>query len=298
MEFVRLFDEQLLDLSWSLWTELGVAGPKRRHRHCLILLEELVILTSVLARQDPRLRDESLDWCARFHRFISVSRLKSLLPDLGEDAQEAFSEYAATLNSIAKTNWPVLHRASPLQVTLSGKSRLSHLDSPALLHVRARALLGTGARADLITLFLTESKTHFSVSDTLEMGYSKRNLADILEELSISGVYEKSRLRNQSQYCLAKREFLSGLLGPVPERAPCWRCLIRVLLTCRETLIRNQHLSPTTQGVELRNAIMDLAAPLNRLRVAPPALQESLAAYQEAVTHWLLDLATDLQQIL
>ena len=68
-------DQYLLDLTWSLWTELGVLGVKRHHQHCLIAPEELILLTALIAELDPRLRDESLDWCSQYHHLISISRL-------------------------------------------------------------------------------------------------------------------------------------------------------------------------------------------------------------------------------
>ena len=78
MHLIKQLDKNLLNLAWSLWTELGVAGIKQNHQDVfLILIEELVIFTSVLTEIDPRLRDESLDWCLRFLiHFISVNRLK------------------------------------------------------------------------------------------------------------------------------------------------------------------------------------------------------------------------------
>ena len=42
------FDSGLADLAWSLWNELGVAGIHRKHKGCLIGLEELIILTVVI----------------------------------------------------------------------------------------------------------------------------------------------------------------------------------------------------------------------------------------------------------
>ena len=41
-------DEYLLDLAWSLWTELGVAGVQRRHQQYLIVPEELILMHCVL----------------------------------------------------------------------------------------------------------------------------------------------------------------------------------------------------------------------------------------------------------
>src|SRR5690242_2971148 len=159
---LKQLDQNLLNLAWSLWTEAGVAGIKRHHQNVLILMEELVLFTSILAEIDPRLRDESLDWCSRYYRFISISRLKSLMKDF-ENIDEAFSRYAASLNQISNANWPVFIEFPLLIINPSQKSVLRPHASPALLNIRARSLFGTGARADLITFFLTHQHTDFSV---------------------------------------------------------------------------------------------------------------------------------------
>ena len=76
-------DENLAHLAWSLWTELGVAGLERKHQIFSIAPEELIILTSALSEFDPRLRDEALDWCIHYHRFISSIRLHILAKKYG-----------------------------------------------------------------------------------------------------------------------------------------------------------------------------------------------------------------------
>ena len=110
-------DQLLLDLSWSLWTELGVAGTKRKHQKVLISLEELILLTVALAEIDPRLRDESLDWCSRYHHLISISRLKSVMKRFENLLKEPFSIYSATLHSLSRTTWPFFSLAHPLKLT-------------------------------------------------------------------------------------------------------------------------------------------------------------------------------------
>ena len=70
-------------------------------------LEELIILTAVIAESDPRLRDEALDWCSRYHHFVSISRLRTLVKTFGEPVYMPFSVFAMTLNSIAQSNWPI-----------------------------------------------------------------------------------------------------------------------------------------------------------------------------------------------
>src|SRR3989339_2166034 len=100
MEIIKQFDRHLLDLAWSLWTELGVAGTIRNHQNTLILLEELILFTSVVSEEDPRLRDEVIDWCVKFHHYISISRLKSLFGDFEELVKVPFSQFSSTLNKI------------------------------------------------------------------------------------------------------------------------------------------------------------------------------------------------------
>ena len=93
----KQLDQLLLDLTWSLWTELGVAGVKQKHQHVLILLEELIVLTAVLAEIDPRLRDESLDWCSQYHHLVSISRLKLLMGEMSSATCAALSKYCSSL---------------------------------------------------------------------------------------------------------------------------------------------------------------------------------------------------------
>lgn len=153
MQLVKQLNKNLLDLAWSLWTELGVAGVKQNHKNVLLLIEELVIFTSIIAEIDPRLRDESMDWCSQYHHFISTSRLKCLMKEFNGVTKESFSKYASSINNISKTNWPIFIDVSPLKIRLSHKSTLRPHASPALLNIRARSIFGTGARADLITFF-------------------------------------------------------------------------------------------------------------------------------------------------
>ena len=210
----KQLDQLLLDLTWSLWTELGVAGVKQKHQHVLILLEELIVLTAVLADIDPRLRDESLDWCSQYHHLVSISRLKLLMGEMSSSTCASLSKYCSSLNSMVGTKWPLFDNSSPWKIRLSRKSCLRPLESPALLNIRARSLFGANARADLVTFFLTHKQSDFAISDLTELGYSKRNLANFLEEFSSSGLFEKHLLRNQLRYRLVKNDRLASILSP------------------------------------------------------------------------------------
>ncbi len=289
-------DQLLLDLAWSLWTELGVAGVIRKHRKFLITLEELILLTVALAEIDPRLRDESLDWCSQYHHFVSISRLKSILKGFGSTLMEPFSVYSATLNSRTRAAWPLFLDSPPLNFIPSHKSCLRPLESPALLNIRARSLFGTGARADIVTFFLTHAKLDFSASDVAEIGYSKRNLAEILEEISLSGFFDKFLLRNQQRYRLIKHDHLAKVLGPIPDYAPSWRIILEIFLPVRDCIHRTENSSESTRVVEMRNLLMACQKNLKRLGLIPPSLQTNFHAYWHAFSEWLLEIVRQLAQ--
>ena len=171
----KQLDEYLAQLAWSLWTELGVAGLKRQHQEFAIAPEELIILTSVLSEYDPRLRDESLDWCIQNHRFISPHRLKILAKKYEELISKSFSLFSTTFNVHAdiRTKWVVLTKTMPIKFRPSSKSILRSFDTPSMLYFRLRSLLGMGAEGEVIAFLLHEESKSFSASDLLETGYSK-----------------------------------------------------------------------------------------------------------------------------
>lgn len=283
-------DRLLLDLAWSLWTELGVAGVERRHQKFLINIEELILLTVVLAEIDPRLRDESLDWCSQYHHLISTSRLKSIIKSFGNSLIASFSKYSVTLNSFSQAAWPIFQDSSPLKIMLSHKSCLRPLESPALFNMRLRSIFGTGARADLLTFFLIHAKSNFSASDMVEIGYSKRNLAEILEELCLSKLFDKFLLKNQYRYRLIKNDQLLRVVGPLPEYTPSWHVIFEILFSLRDCINRTVNSSESTQVVEIRNLLMSFEEDLKRLNLTPPPWNNNFQAYLNLFSEWLLDI--------
>lgn len=284
----RRLDQALLDLAWSLWTELGVSGVIRRHQNVLISLEELILLTSVLSEIDPRLFQESLDWCSQYHRFVSVSRLKCIMKSLGESINLPFSVYASTLNKYSRTVWPLPLDIPPLKFTPTGKSCLRPLESPALLNIRVRSLFGPGARADLVTFFLTHPKSNFAVADLVEIGYSKRNLAEILEEFSLSGLFERSMQRNQQRYRLARNDRLIKVLVPVPRQTPSWSLILKFSLSIRQCIKQIENYSESTRVVEIRNLLIEHKDDLDKLGIISPVFQRGFQEYLTAFDNWLM----------
>ena len=73
------FADDALALAAGAWSELGVSGWISSHADWAIDPEPLILFTVWLGDADPRLRDESTDWCVQNWRFISKARLKNLL---------------------------------------------------------------------------------------------------------------------------------------------------------------------------------------------------------------------------
>lgn len=288
MQIFKQLDQNLLNLAWSLWTELGVAGVKHHHQKFLILIEELLILTAVLSEADPRLRDESLDWCFKYSRFISVSRLKSLINDFSEQSKNCFSKYATIFNQISNSNWPVFAPASPLNIKLSNKSILRPNKSAALLNIRARSIFGTGSRADILTFFLVHPNIDFSIAQiSEETNYSKSSLTEMLDDLYLGNLFEKFRKGNQQRYRLKENTPLINALNPIPTYKP-WHQIFKILLDLRECLLLTQKLSESTKVVELLKCLKKHESSLQLLRHAPPIFDNDFSSYIEQFNSWIL----------
>jgi hypothetical protein len=286
---IQQLNDNLAELAWSLWTELGVAGTFRRHKHCLVPLEELIILTTVIAEYDPRLRDEALDWCSRYHHYVSVSRLKTLVKKIGTPVFEPFSLFASTLNTITQSNWPIFSEVTPLKFVSSRKSILPSLNAPSLLQLRLRSFFGVGARADLFTYFLTEIKSDFTASDAVDIGYGKRSLAEILDNLALSGFLTSTMIRNQKKYELAKTEQLKRLIGEPPEFSPPWHHILEILISLRYDLYQSEKSSNASKVITIRNDLERKKNLLKSIHLFPPILESDPDQYWEIFSKWLLE---------
>ena len=292
----KQFDENLAHLAWSLWTELGVAGLERKHQAFSVSPEELIILTATLSEFDPRLRDEALDWCSKYHSFISPIRLQNLEKKYGEYIDGPFSTFAETLNDVAdiRTKWVVPVKCTPLKFKPSGKSILRSLETPSMIHFRLRSFLGIGARADVLAFLLNEERGDFVASDLIEIGYSKRRIANILRDLAAAGILSQSPIRNQLRYTFARREQFIKLLGGVPKKMVHWNRLLRVLLPLRACLQDVEDTPIGVRAIDMRNLLNKLTSHLSPLKLTPPPLQKDLEVYWSSVARWILDFSGSL----
>jgi len=282
---------RLLDLAWSQWTALGVAGSVAPARDP-VDVEALMIFTAELASDDPRLCDEALDWCSRFHGFSSKPRLKQLLRRALPSAQKAFGPFGQALEHHAGRRWPGASVTSAPPRRLSGKSRLPPLTEPALFNLRLRAMFGVGARADIIGALLSHASNDFGAADLVFVGYSKRNIAEALDMLAAAELFRSVRSGNRVRFSWDRREPLSALLEPIPTRVPAWSSILRVMSGFLDLLTRIDGKSDRLSAVEAARFFRESARDLQSLVSDLPVL--SATTTKQSLSDWVLSTTEQL----
>lgn len=277
IEFKQRCLEAALDLLWRQWCSLGVAGhapPAESSR--IIDPEALLLATTHMGRHDPRLFDECLDWLRKHGSLIHIQRLKTLHVDtgLGDPAVlAAIADWLATVGrqpkwraiakgksgaatpqplfggATAKTPDPVFLRHGILreQVNLRGMSRTPNPTFPPNLLLALRALIGVGARAEVILCLATGPAVHAAELARLT-GYRSRTMQLLLQEMALSGhvLTQETPPRpagstgrgNSRRYHLEPGDwaFLTGG-KPLPRWIP-WPPLWRIVQGILDTLLQ------------------------------------------------------------
>lgn len=207
--------QSLLSFAWNEWAQMGVLAAAGRQSRWAQDPEALLAFTFELARDDPRLFDEVLDWLALNQGMVSVRRLRTL-GRLGGDARIV----EAVIDSIkprkprfpAQVDQPVspaqlvplfpgrmpsklvdptfadhgFARSAPIP---SDKAQAPDLRTPINFAFRLRELLGIGARAEVVRLMLTAGSVRLTAQDAARSAaYAKRNVHEALTSLERAGV--------------------------------------------------------------------------------------------------------------
>jgi DNA-binding transcriptional ArsR family regulator len=282
--------ERVLDLAWSLWTELGVSGWRRRHQGWGIDPEPLVVFTALIADLDPRLRDESLDWCITFGHYISRARLRNLLRSEDEATLSAFGTYTATVNKYSMLNWP--HATKPRRYHPTGRSELRDFTGASLLALRLRALFGVSARAETIRVLIGANAPVTTSEIATQIDYSKRNVAEALESLRLAGLVSSEFRGNTAQYRL-NRQSVRSVIGALPTLFPAWKSIFRILST-----ILNVASRPSARGmalaVEARTAVESVQPDIAMAGIRRPDLSSSGEDLWDAFIAWATEVTTGL----
>ena len=290
-----------LHLAWQQWTALGVAGSVSAPDHA-IDLEALIGFTPVLGDDDPRLRDEALDWCVcHSQRVVSVTRLRHVRDGLSERGRATFDDFAADVNATAKlkNRWPTARTGTSRKT--SGKSRAPELAEPSLLQLRLRAVFGVSARAELLLQLLRPIMTRetlagmrMSTSVLTDTGYTKPTLSDVLADLTAAGVVEKWRRENRDYYALSRVEALTGLVGGVlPATAPTWSSRFRVAEALLAVDSNTAGKKEVVHAVAASTAFERLHDTLQRADLKPPASFDRETVARWAARELFADARTD-----
>lgn len=283
--------ELAIDVGWRQWATLGISADRdqAQQSNTVIDPEALILFTAVLGDADPRLRDESTDWCIRYGtRLISKSRLKNLRRSaLGADL---IDEYLSTVNASSRTRWPVGGTdAASRELRSSAKSRLPKLrESAPLLRLHLRAIFGVTARAEVLLGFLT-TRPHgrfLTASEFAFAAYSKRNIALVLDDLALSELLSERQLGNRLGFRLDRFSELSQLV-PAANTATFtrWDVRLRVLSNLLLFATRTEAKQATVRSVEAVRFADDSYADLCLLDLSPPAV-ENPEEYWDIFVDW------------
>ncbi len=218
--------DRRLALLWGAWTELGVSGWQKTHGDWAVDPEPLIIATAALGDEDPRLRDEALDWCVHNWRYVSRVRLRNLLGEQPGDVREAWGPFAATVSHHAGVMWPQATEAFAYRTT--GRSALDSMEQPSRAWLRLRGMFGLGARTEIMRFFLSGNRRATVAMIASAGRYAKRVVADECSTLEKAGVLRAQHVSNRFYYRLNRVAELNRFVGAIAPVRPDWTALFKV----------------------------------------------------------------------
>lgn len=296
-----------LEFAWRQWAQAGLSANIASFDRWAIDPEALILFTIEVARRDPRLFDEMLDWLVSNRRLLSMQRLRNLAvrfpvdPDLvravfawaGESMpslQGAKSERrraghperipvfgSDVLGFVTEPDpaFAVYGYIRP-RVSRSGKSSEPDARQPANFAFQLRHLFGAGSRSEVMRVLLTFADGALDaarISD--EAAFAKRNVSDTLASLAASRVV-KARWSGNERVFLAYRTKWAELLevGPSAKYMPTFVSWVHLFPPCLEILSWLESEAETTDSEYLvssraRDLIERVTADLESVGLTP-----------------------------
>jgi hypothetical protein len=251
--------EQPVAFAWDEWAQMGLLATPNRRSPWAQDPEALVVFTLEVARAEPRLFDELLDWMLVNEALLSVRRLRAMAVDetdrsltAGTLAWLAHERPRARLGNGAKAITParlhplfrsVIRVSEPDEAFASAgwlrpalspshKSQAPDPTAPINLAFRLRQILGVGIRAEVVRILLTIQAPWVNAQTLARStGYAKRNVHDALAGLRVAGVVSAFTVGAEQRYT-ADRPAWAALLGIDPDELPVhrdWPQLLGVL---------------------------------------------------------------------
>lgn len=230
----------LVDFAWDQWAQMGVfATPKRPPDSWAQDPEALLVFTFDVARDEPRLFDEVLDWLTANSSLLSGRRLTRLASADAETDElvRAAVAWAANHGSALRMSGEVPHVPEHLRTVSrlggeplrsdgtfrahgflkptaepSGKSLTPPLLAAINLAFRLRMLFGVGSRAEILRYLLTVNIPQTTTLAVAEVAVStKRNANDALNGLASSGAISRVVAGNEARYSIDRRRWAAFL---------------------------------------------------------------------------------------
>lgn len=261
-EVSRSFRDATIDFVWRQWSQLGLSAAVEGRDTWSMDPEALLIYSLHIARRDPRLFDELLDWVVHNASLLSVQRLRNLSGPDDRELLRASMAWAAEHGAVVLKSFmgallgdhtrqedlflvdggrlyvevpdPVFARfgfARP-KARLSGKSRAPTALLPASVAIRLRLMFGVGSRAEVLRYLLTSGTTAPTSRVAEVAGYARRNVSEALSDLSSAGLIVATH-RGRRRFWRADLELWGHLLRASSSAFPVFVDWIPLLRAAR-----------------------------------------------------------------
>jgi uncharacterized protein YegP (UPF0339 family) len=230
--------DALLAFAWDEWAQMGVLASPHRESPWAQDPEALLVFTFEVARDDPRLFDEVLDWFAVNSSLVSARRLRAMCVDatderlveaalawvkqrgggvrtsLGGEVPELQEPLFRGLDAPVREEDPVFLAYGfrrPL-VRPSGKSQPPEPTRPINLAFRLRHLLGLSSRAEVVRCLLTlDAPWATAAVVARSAAYAKRNVHDALASLRSADVLTMTAVGPELRYAVDRAHWAAFL---------------------------------------------------------------------------------------
>lgn len=263
----------LVDFAWDEWAQMGVfATPRRGADTWAQDPEALLVFTLDVARDEPRLFDEVLDWLCVNGSLVSGRRLTRLAgadPEVDGLVRAAVAWAAKHGSTLRLGGARGPQSVVPLTVSRSGnepprtdetfgrhgflkpptgpsrKSTTPSPQAPINFAFRLRMLFGVGSRAEILRFLLTSGVPQATTLAIAEAAVStKRNVNEALNDLASAGAITRFVVGNEARYSIDHvrwARFLEIEESSIPSHRD-WPALLRALAEIHRWLV--------TPGVE------------------------------------------------
>ncbi len=298
VQMMTALSEATNRLLWAQWRELGAPGSVHGLERTAIDPEWLIVYTPWLAEQEPRLLETAFDWSAHNHSWISTRRIQAVAKAAPPDTARAFEAWAAGLVQHQRSPW-VKTSAEP-SGRLAGRRLEPDFHRPSLAVLRARALLGDGARSDVVCALL-RSPAHWFFPSDFGAGYTRRAVATALSDFERARLVQSRDSKSGRQFRLRDPDATATLLGvAAPFRWPNWPAVYSVQ-TVAANLDSDAFHSASTSRVLLANARAAVTPLVDQLGWPPlpdPDNQLQMTSWVATQLEAMLELDTWFESLL